>query len=315
MSKTIKIHKLIIKKNNYTKKQKQKIASKIKNITEEEALEEFKNLKEMSLKIIKNPALERLGNNTVDFFTFKERLETIGNKGINFYDFYKNRVAFSKKKYIKNYLKYENDINQKKEKNKEKIFYKIFDLYFGSIKIFRPIIAMSVYNKYKPTTILDMTMGWGGRAIGAAALNIPNYIGIDLNFDLKPCYKKLEKMLLPHTKTQFQFIFKDALSVDYSKLNYDMVFTSPPYYSIEVYNHMKLLPTIEDWDKNFYKPLITETFNHLKKGGVYILNIPDEIYKNNCIPVLGVADNKILLKKSTRNIGKYKEYLYVWCKK
>lgn len=312
VNKTIKIHNLIIKKNNYTKKQKQNIVNKIKPITKEEAIKDFIKLRDISPKILKSSLLERVGNNTVDYFTFCDRLETTGNKGINFYDFYQNRRAFSKKAYVKKYVKYEHELSS--HTNNEKIHYRLFNLYFGSINIFRPIVAMSVYAKYKPTSILDITMGWGGRAIGAAALDIPHYIGIDLNTDLKVKYDKLEETLKPYTKTQFQFIFKDALSVDYNKLNYDMVFTSLPYYSIEVYNHMKIYKTKEEWDKNFYKPLIKKTYKHLKKGGVYILNIPDEIYKNNCIPLLGVADNKIVLKKSTRNIGKYKEYMYVWIK-
>jgi hypothetical protein len=311
-SNTIKIHKLTIKKNNYTRKQKQSIVNKIKPITKEEAIADFIKLRKISPEIIKSPSLERVGNIAVDYFTFSDRVGTTGNKGINFYDFYQNRNVFFKKPYVKKYLKYEENLSSKT--TDEKKHYRLFNLYFGSINIFRPIIAMSIYTKYKPTSILDMTMGWGGRAIGAAALDIPHYIGIDLNTDLKMKYNELENVLKPYTKTEFQFIFKNALSVDYSKLNYDLVFTSPPYYSVEKYNHMKMYKTKEDWNEKFYKPLITETYKYLKKGGFYILNVPDEIYKNNCIPLLGVADTKIELKKSTRNVGKYKEYLYIWRK-
>jgi hypothetical protein len=45
------------------------------------------------------------------------------------------------------------------------------------------------------------------------------------------------KLLKPHTDTRVKLMFKSALDVDYSKLEYDMVLTSPPYYDIEVYRN------------------------------------------------------------------------------
>ena len=41
------------------------------------------------------------------------------------------------------------------------------------------------------------------------------------------------------TNTKIKLMFKDALKVDYSKLDYDCVLTSPPYYNVEVYEGMK----------------------------------------------------------------------------
>jgi hypothetical protein len=65
-------------------------------------------------------------------------------------------------------------------------------------------------------------MGWGGRMVGAMALNQKKY-GIDNNKNLQKPYKDMVKLLKPHTDTRVKLMFKSALDVDYSKLEYDMV--------------------------------------------------------------------------------------------
>jgi 16S rRNA G966 N2-methylase RsmD len=178
---------------------------------------------------------------------------------------------------------------------------------------------MEIYKKFKPTSILDFTMGWGGRLVGACALDIKNYIGIDSNKKLKPSYLKMIELLKElDCKTKIKLIFNDALKVDYSKLNYDCVLTSPPYYNLEIYEGMTP-KTKDEWINDFYIPLFIKTFNHLKNGGHYILNISQDIYKTAAIPVLGIANIIIPLKKKSLPKNKkltkdYTEFMYVWNK-
>jgi hypothetical protein len=113
-------------------------------------------------------------------------------------------------------------------------------------------------------------------------------------------------------------MFKDALKVDYSKLNYDMVLTSPPYYNVELYEGT-IVRTDEEWEQEFYIPLFTKTYKHLKKGGHYALNVPQKIYENVCLDLFGPADIKMPLKKKSRPKNKltkigYNEYIYLWTK-
>jgi len=230
---------------------------------------------------------------------------------MDFYEFYRNKSEYEKKKYIDKLLKYigKRDI---------KAWYSVFSLYFSSIKIFKPLISMEIYHEFKPKTILDPTMGWGGRLLGACVLDIHKYIGIDLNKNLKIPYEKMTKHLKElGTKTIIDLRFQDALTVDYSKLDYDMVFTSPPYYNIETYTGMKRMKK-EEWNENFYKPLFEKTYRHMKKG-YFILNIPIEVYEDVCIGLLGKANRLIPLNIQKRGqSGKtkinYKEYIYVWKK-
>jgi hypothetical protein len=290
--------------------EKERIAKKIKNISEEEAIRDYENLKKSDLSKVTNET--RIGNKFVDYFTFLERLETVSKKGVSYFEFIKD-TEYHKKKYIQNLLKYQ------KGDDKHVALYRVFKLHCGSIGLFKPLTAMEIYSRFKPKSILDFTMGWGGRLVGACALDVPNYIGIDSNKQLKEPYQKMVKLLKQlGTKTKIKLIFKDALKVDYSKLDYDCVLTSPPYYNVEVYEGMKPKED-EEWEQEFYIPLFLETYKHLKKGGYYILNIPKDLYDNVCIELLGKADIKIPLKKKGHPKNSYTEkdhteFMYVWRK-
>ena len=256
--------------------------------------------------------MTRVGAKFIDYFTSLSRLNTQSKTGLTFWDFYEDRGKLRKKKYINNMFKYYN--KQQPDYPDISVWWRIFNMYFGSINIFKPSIAMGVYCKYKPQSVLDPTMGWGGRLVGATALNIPKYTGIDLNPELKKPYSEMVKVLEPLTETKIKLIFNDALKVDYSKIDYDLVLTSPPYYNIEIYKGTKKMNK-EEWNTNFYEPLFTKTYKHLKKGGHYCLNVPQEVYENVCLRVLGKADEFLPLPKSLRTTDeKYKEYIYVWNK-
>ena len=254
----------------------------------------------------------RFGANFVDFFTMSRRLATVGKEGISFYEFWSRKSEYKKKRYIQNIL--DSYKERGSNQNELQIFWRIFNLYFGSISIFKTVIAMNVYCRYKPTSVLDMTMGWGGRLVGCAALNIPKYTGIDLNTRLERPYADMVAALKPYSTTQFDLRFKNALDVDYSKIDYDLVLTSPPYYDIEQYEGQPVMDK-DTWDSEFYTPLFERTWKHLKRGGHYCLNIPAEIYERVAKKVLGAADELLPMPKGQRTKEeKYKEFIYVWSK-
>ena len=254
----------------------------------------------------------RFGANFVNFFTMSRRLATVGKEGISFYEFWSRKSEYKKKRYIQNIL--DSYKERGSNQNELQIFWRIFNLYFGSISIFKTVIAMNVYCRYKPTSVLDMTMGWGGRLVGCAALNIPKYTGIDLNTRLERPYADMVAALKPYSTTKFDLRFKNALDVDYSKIDYDLVLTSPPYYDIEQYEGQPVMDK-DTWDSEFYTPLFERTWKHLKRGGHYCLNIPAEIYERVAKKVLGAADELLPMPKGQRTKEeKYKEFIYVWSK-
>jgi 16S rRNA G966 N2-methylase RsmD len=172
---------------------------------------------------------------------------------------------------------------------------------------------MEIYAKYNPTTVLDFCAGWGGAAVAASALNIPRYIGIELNNSLIQPYKDLTEFLKERSKTNVQMIFDSALNVDYSKLEYDFVFTSPPYYFIQKYENNTEYVSKKEMDIAFYIPLFSNTYASLKPTGIYALNINKEVYENVCLKLFGPAHDSYPYKKSKRQ-NNYDEIVYVWKK-
>lgn len=172
---------------------------------------------------------------------------------------------------------------------------------------------MEIYFKYKPTCVLDFCAGWGGAAVAACALGIQKYIGIEMNTSLKEPYECLINYLKTKSETNVEMLFQDALSVDYTKYDYDLVFTSPPYYFIQKYENNTEYTSKKEMDEKFYKPIFKSTYNGLKSGGFYIINVCKEVYENVLVGLLGEAHESYPYKKSKRQ-NDYNEIVYVWCK-
>jgi len=290
---------------------KREIATTIKNIDMKNVTLEWNKLKQLSVDDLnKLNGRSRLGCDFIDYYFFEARIDTIGNKGINFFTFLENIEEYKSKKYIQTLLTF-CEKNNRYTDNLIKKYYYCYGLCFGRINAFKITNALSIYHKYKPTSILDPFCGFGGRLTAAMLLNI-DYCGIDLNRDLKPAYDKLLSDFLDKEQSQkkFELRFEDALHIDYSKLNkkYDMVFTSPPYENIEIYKYMEK-KSIEEWII-FYNTIFQKLWTHLEIGGHFIININDKIYNRILIPLFGLAHESILLKKSSKN--EYEECIYIW---
>lgn len=296
------------------KKQKQAIVKRLLPITVGQAMQDWPKLRALTCPQIKQmSARTTLGNHMVDVFTMIERLHTKGHQGIDFYEFWQDRAFYAKKPYVAKMIQFY------KSRNIDEIrkYKYIYNLYFSSIAIFRPVMAMEVYCRVKAKRVLDFTMGWGGRLVGGCAFGLEAYYGIDRNVHLKTPYTAMVKALQTHDDmhTNIELQFQDALTIDYAAYNYDTVFTSPPYYDLETYRNSKDYKNREEWHEKFYTPLLQRTYQHLQSGGHYCLNVPIEIYKAACVPVLGTCTFRIPLKKGERNLNKkYHEYVYVWKK-
>ena len=300
----------------YTDLEKQQIAHKIKPITLESAIQDFINLKNIGINAASMSSRCRTGNDVVDCFTFVERLNTKGKYNASFYDFLQNLDEFKKKKFIQNMLTYYAEVKNKNNTKNEYVVYKeVYNICISAINIFRPLVSMEIYARFKPSVVLDFTCGWGGRLIGACALNIPRYIGIDMNTNLEPCYKKMCDFLKENelTKTEIQLYFLNALDFDYSKIEYDMVLTSPPYFFLEKYSYNTDYDSKMEMKDLFYKPIFKKTYDGLKNGGTYCLNVNNDIYANVCLELFGKATHEIPLKKSKRQ-NDYSESIYIWIK-
>lgn len=290
------------------------ISNKIKNITIQQVNNEMNKLIEIGKDAHNMSPRCRIGNNVVDFFTFTQRLSTRGKYNINYYEFISNIDKFKEKKFIQNMIKYyENVKNKNKTKNEYIVLKEIYNICISSINIIRPLVYMEIYSKYNPTSILDFCAGWGGATVAASALNIQKYIGIEINVNLMESYKNLIKYLNTKTNTQISMIFDNCLNVDYSKLYYDFVFTSPPYYFIQKYENNIEYNSKKEMNELFYIPIFSKVYNGLQNNGYFIINVCKEVYDNNLKKLFGEAHEIYPYKKSKRQ-NDYNEIIYVWKK-
>lgn len=293
---------------------KQQIANQIKNISFDVVEREMNKLIKIGPKANQMSPRCRIGNNIVDYFTFVQRLETKGKYNANFFDFLLRLDEFKQKKFISNMLEYYSAVkNKNKTKNDYIVLKEVYNICISAINIIRPLVYMEIYSKYSPTCVLDFCAGWGGAAVAACSLNIPKYIGVEMNTKLKEPYRNLTTYLKTKSNTNVVMLFQDALTVDYTKYKYDLVFTSPPYYFIQKYENNAEYISKKEMDEKFYKPIFKATYNGLQPGGHYIINVCKEVYENVLVGLLGEAHESYPYKKSKRQ-NEHQEIVYVWCK-
>lgn len=272
----------------------------LKKYSNDELLKDFEKLEKIDCSDIKQSSL--LGSKFMNHFFFKYTIDVKGQKNVSFLEFLKDKELMNKP-YFKSY------IENNKDKDTLRLYLKYFNLYLGSINLFKPSISKFVYCIYKPNVVLDFSAGWGGRMIGALSLPNIKYIGFDTNKKLKKPYSEVLEFL--NMKDRAKIYFRDSSKVDFSKYKYDMVFTSPPYYNKEKYENMPVYDSIEEFNEKFLFPVIENSYKYLKNGGTYALNVPIYMYED-IKKILGTADEKINLHlSSNRN---YKEFIYIWKK-
>lgn len=144
---------------------------------------------------------------------------------------------------------------------------------------FKPSVAKYIYDHYSGNgSVLDFSAGWGDRLCGAlSSPKVKRYIGIDPNKALYNKYFELHRASKAYT--HIEIFNKPAENVEFPR-NIDLVFTSPPYFSKEVYctdpsqSYCKY-PNFEDWMLDFLFETIYRSWESLKKGGYLIINISD----------------------------------------
>lgn len=291
------------------------IASQIKNISQIMLEKDMANLLAIGKNADTLSARSRIGNNVVDFFTFKQRLETKGKYNTSFFEFLENIEEFKKKKFIQTMLDYYTNIKNKNKTKNEYIVYKeVYNICISAINIMRPLNCMELFTKYHAKKVLNFCAGWGGSTVAAAALQLDAHYGIDLNIALKIPYENMLAYLATKAPTtQLTMYSADAVTFDYSQIDYDTVFASPPYYFLEKYANNAVYTSKKEMDEKFYKPLFFHSYNGLQNGGYYIINICKEVYANVLKPLLGDSTEMFPFKKSKRQ-NNYTEMVYVWRK-
>lgn len=142
---------------------------------------------------------------------------------------------------------------------------------------FKPSLMVGFGKMFKATSILDISAGWGDRLIGALALGVP-YVGVDPNSALHPGYAKMiDTFAAPNARKRDAYVlvddtFQDAELPD---RDYDLVFSSPPYFNLETYLHGSddeeakrrqsdyAVQNVQDWLESFLFPSLRKAWDAL----------------------------------------------------
>lgn len=299
------------------------VSKEMRDITKEDALKSYEQL--VAMPCPTQPSLKRAGLNTLDYFFLKHRLRAKTKRHVSFMNALGNpdtlRYINTKIEKIKH-----RDPTRLTSRNLLRERYGVFQLYYGTINQFRPTEAKRVYCTLKPTVgILDFSAGWGGRCLAAMACGIP-YTGIDANTNLRSSYMEMIRMCKPIAPTRM--IFRPSETVDFSGIAYDLVFTSPPYFTLEEYERMPEYGSKEGFLAKFFRPVVLAAWRHLRVGGHMALNMPKEMYdavkdllpplwKRMRLPIADRHATAAILGTSLSSKGKgpRSEGIYVWRKR
>ena len=258
------------------------------------------------------------GNPFLYHFQFKNLLNCRREKGKTIYDIWNDPEE--QKKLIENTRK-----RNRGGRTAAGNVYECFRINLGSIVMFKSTTAKYLYRKYGASHVLDPTAGWGGRMLGAWALDI-DYTGIDTNTELKPAYdgmidfldkeQAFDSDLFETQASKLKMIYKSCLDVDFSEIPYDMVLTSPPYINLELYEHMEPWQSDELFYNDFFLPLFEKCLKHIKIGGNVCFNISPKMYEDalkHGLPECDIEED--LLQQLGQQKGKKKQdKIYIWQK-
>ncbi len=131
--------------------------------------------------------------------------------------------------------------------------------------------------KTSPISVLDPSAGWGDRLIAAIATG-SSYTGVDPNPVVHPRYKDICEFFEVDLGGQvqlFEMPFEEFVRPpDLPK--YDLVFTSPPYFKMEIYSQDAKQSTIKHtseskWTEEFFKPYLEKAWDNVKDDGKGIM--------------------------------------------
>ena len=163
---------------------------------------------------------------------------------------------------------------------------------------FSPKNARDIYFRYhdingERINCLDTSAGFGSR-MSAVLLSGHNYCGFDPNHNLQIKLKDYNRWLRAHNvidSTQRCGLYEQGSEIHRPELDnlFDVSFTSPPYFNIEVYANDDSASTqnynnYELWLENFAVPTIDNTYRYLKVGGYAMVNIKN-LTRNKCEPL------------------------------
>ena len=145
--------------------------------------------------------------------------------------------------------------------------------------------AADLIREFAPANaaILDPCHGWGGRFVGALIADASLYVGCDPSEEAHEGLERTADAFLQYCPdTNAEFLLSPFEDADLGGRFFDFAITSPPYFDVEQYHgenqsHLRY-PKYDLWRDGFYRALIEKTYNSLKNGGVFVLQVGSQRY-------------------------------------
>lgn len=172
---------------------------------------------------------------------------------------------------------------------------------------FKPHVAKCIYQMTNANTVLDTSCGWGDRLVAFYASNAIEFFGCDPNENVYEMYKQqclwYEEQLghkaeltdyggyfICKGKKRVQIFRSPAEDVQWNNWTsgIDCTFTSPPYFSTELYNKggenekdqsWSRYTEYEKWRDGFFFPMLRGAWKVTNKKGFVFINIMDPVIK------------------------------------
>jgi hypothetical protein len=271
---------------------------------------------------------DKIGKSACNYFQYKNRIRTYSSRHASCYDkWYKAALRSS-------WIRAAIQTGHRRGFLDSNLIRQAVESKFLSSQ-FPPTVAKFMYQKFNAKKVLDFSSGWGDRLCGFYASAAEEYVGIDPNPAVHEGYKEqVEFYETFGIQKKTTFIKAPAEETDLSKYKeyFDMVFTSPPYFSLERYSQdisqsWVRYKTPESWMENFMFATLDKIIPTMTVGGHLCINIYDVLLSKEiplCDPILAYLKDKleyvgcvpfyVTTRSEGRGIGTPVEPIWIWRK-
>jgi len=164
--------------------------------------------------------------------------------------------------------------------------------------IFKPAVAQYLYERYgKGKAVWDPCMGYGGRLMGAIAAGVAVYVGTDVDEETVEGNRRLAEAL---GVAKYQVSLHEHPAETFNPPEVGMVFTSPPYFDVELYSggedqsSIRYGDDLTQWTEGFLRPVVRTARRALSEGPL-VINIADvNRYKKEPYPLVQITTDVAL---------------------
>ena len=185
--------------------------------------------------------------------------------------------------------------------NNDTLRHELFNQHY-EVGTFRLSIAKYIIERYRAKHILDPCAGWGDRLIASLACNVDSYTGFDPNNKLFKGYTHICDMFNESSDVNVICQPFETSENRLTKNKYDLVFTCPPYFDLEIYDEndpkqsINRYPLLNNWLSGFLFPMLELAWKYLIPGGYFVVVINDcrSHYVKRMIDHINQMDSKYL---------------------